>query len=78
VHRGTGEGHGDLGAGEVGQAQLEGRGHRPPLAAQLVMVGERPELDAVGLGTRRERFGRQGSVGDGGVGMQVGVEPVGI
>ena len=73
VHGGVGEGHRDLGAVEVGQAGRARRVARALLAAELVVVGQRPELDAVGLRARGERLGLERAVGDGGVAVQIGV-----
>jgi hypothetical protein len=73
VHRDPGEGDRDLGTGEVRQAEVAGRGARSLLAAELVVVGEGPELDAVRLGTGGERFRLERPVGDLGVAVQVGV-----
>ena len=44
------------------------------LAADFVVVGQCPQLDAVGLGARGQLLGCQGAVGDDGMAMQVGVE----
>ena len=74
VHRLAGEGDRDLGAGEVLHAVRPRRGGGAVLAADLVVVGQRPELDAVGGGARGQRFGRQRAVGHHGVAMQVGVQ----
>ena len=74
VHRLAGEGDRDLGAGEVLHAvRARGRGGAV-LAADLVVVGQRPQFDAVGGGARGQLFGRQGAVGHHGVAMQVGVQ----
>ena len=73
MHRRVGEGDRDLDAGEIRQAGGVRRGARALLAAELVVVGERPELDAVGLGARGERLGLERAVGDGRMAVQVGV-----
>ena len=43
------------------------------LAADLVVVGQRPQLDAVGRGACGEGFGFERAVGDGRVAVQVGI-----
>ena len=43
------------------------------LAADLVVIGQRPQLDAVGRGARGDRFGFERAVGNGRVAVQVGV-----
>ena len=45
-------------------------------AADLVVVGQRPELHAPGVGACGEVFGGEGAVGNAGVRMQVGIEQV--
>jgi hypothetical protein len=74
VHRLAGEGDRDLGAGEVLHAVRVGRGGGAVLAADFVVVGQRPQFDAVGGGTRRQVLRRQRAVGNHGVAVQVGVE----
>jgi hypothetical protein len=76
VHRDAGEAHGNFGAGEVGQAGGTGRIAGALLAAELVVIGQGPQLDAVGLGPRRQRFGCQRAVGDQRMAVQVGVQGV--
>jgi hypothetical protein len=71
VHGGVEEGHRDLDAVEVGQAGRARGVLRAPLAAELVVVGQRPELDAVRLRAGGERLGLERAVGDGGVAVQV-------
>ena len=79
VDRGAEEGDRDLDAAQVGQSGGAGGAARAPLAADLVVVGQRPELDAVRLGARRERFGLERAVGNGGMAVQVGVhDPCGL
>ncbi len=74
VHRGADEGHRDLHAGEVVHA-LRGRcGHGAVLAAHFVVVGQGPQLDAVGARPLRQCLGRERAVGHHGVAMEVGVQ----
>ncbi len=75
VHGDADEADRDLGAGEVGQAQRQRGVARALLAADLVVVGERPELHAVGLRACCQGFRRERAVGNGGVAVQVGVHP---
>ena len=44
-------------AAQVRQAERERRVACAALAAELVVVGQRPQLDAVGLGARGQRLG---------------------
>jgi hypothetical protein len=74
VHRLAGKGHRDLGAGQVANPIGARRGGCAVLAAHLVVIGERPQLDPVGRRTRGQFFGRQGAVGDHGMAVQIGVE----
>ncbi|MCY1308542.1 hypothetical protein D9M70_585570 [compost metagenome] len=68
------EGHRDLGAREVAHAVFARRSSGAVLTADLVVVGEGPELDPVGGGAGGQRFGRQCAVGDHGVAVKIGIE----
>ena len=74
VHGRAREGHRNFGAVEVGQRERQGGVARTLLAAHLIVIGQRPQLDSVRLGPRRECLGRERSVGHSGVAMQVGVD----
>ena len=73
VHGQAGKGDGDFRAGQVGQALLGRSRHGAVLAAELVVVGQRPQLHTVGLGPHGQGFGCEGAIGDVGVAVQVGV-----
>jgi hypothetical protein len=62
VHRLSGKAHRDFGAGEVFHAFGLGRSHRAVLSADLIVVGQRPQLDAVGPRAGCQRFGGEGAV----------------
>ena len=72
----TGKGDRNLGAGEVRHALCLGGCHRTVLAANFIVVSQRPQFDAIGFGTLSQDFRRQGAVGDDGMAMQVGVENI--
>ena len=73
VHGLAGKGDRNLGAGQVGHAQRVGGDACAVLAPDFVVVGQRPQLHAVGRGARGDRLGLQRAVGDGRVAVQVGV-----
>ncbi|MDT4863942.1 hypothetical protein FQZ97_986770 [compost metagenome] len=73
VHRDAEEGHRDLDACEVIHAHLTRSRHGTILSPEFIVVGQGPQLHAVGLGALRQRLGREGAVGDDGVAVQVGV-----
>jgi hypothetical protein len=68
------EGDGDFGAGEVGHAVLVCGGSSSDLAADFIMVGQRPEFDTVFGCAFGQRFGLHGAVRDDAVAVQVGIE----
>ena len=74
VHGLVREGDRDLHPGEVAHALRLRRGHGALLAADLVVVGQRPQLHAVGTCPRRQFLRRQRAVGSGGMAVQVGVD----
>ena len=74
VHGDIGKGHGNLDARQVLHALRAGRFERLLLAADLVVIGQRPQIDPVGRRTRRQLLGRERAIGRGGVAVQVGVE----
>ena len=74
VHRGIGKRHRNLDAREKGKPDGAGGLRGLGLAADLVMVGQRPELDAVAEGTPRQFVRRQGTVRDDRVAVEVGIE----
>ena len=47
-------------------------------SAQIVVIGERPQFDAIGRGARGERGRRQDAVGVAGVTVQIGIHNFGI
>ena len=55
-------------------AGIFGIGGGAVLAADLVVVGQRPQVDAIAGGAHGEFFGRQCAVGHHGVAVQVGIE----
>jgi hypothetical protein len=59
VHGGVGKADGDFRAREVSHALAAGGGGGAVLAADLVVVGQGPQLDPVGLGARGQFLGRQ-------------------
>ena len=59
---------------QIAHAQRLGRRASTRLTANFIVVGERPQLHTVGVGTCCQRLGRECSVGDNGVAMQIGVE----
>jgi hypothetical protein len=73
VHRFAGEADRDFGAGEVGHAVRMRRGAGALLAADLVVIGQRPQFDAVGRGARGEGLGLERAVGNRRVAVQVGI-----
>jgi len=76
VHRHIGEGDRDLAAGQVVQAEFARSLRRPVLAADLVVVGQGPQLDALLTGAPRQHLGLQCAVRDGRVAVEIGVEQV--
>ena len=66
----------NFGTRQVVQALRLGRRRRTAQAANFVVVCQRPQLDAVGLGACRQRLGGQGAVRDNRMAVQVGVENV--
>ena len=74
MYRGIDKGDRDLHAREVVHAQCLGRRRGTVLAADLVVIGQRPQLHAVAMGARGQCLGRERAVGDDGMAMQVGVE----
>ena len=74
MHRLANEGDGNFHAGQIAHAQRLSRRQGTRLAANLVVVGQCPELHAVGLGTLGECFGCEGAIGDHRVAREVGVE----
>ena len=74
VHRGAHERNRNLGAGEKGQALLAGGGHGTVQSAGFIVVGQRPQLHAVGFGSLGELFGGQCAVGHDGVAVEIGVD----
>jgi hypothetical protein len=74
VDGGVGKGDRDFDAREVGHALRMGSGGGAVLAADFVMVGERPQLDTVGFRAGGQILRGQGSVGYHGMAMQVGVQ----
>ena len=62
VHRLAGKGDRDFSARQVMHALRLGRGSRALLAADFVMVRQRPQLHAVGMGALGQRFRGQGAV----------------
>jgi len=77
VHRDTGKRDGNFGAREVGQTHRPGGFHGACLAANFVVVGQGPQVHAVGFGALRQRLGRERAVGHDGVAVEIGVEYVG-
>ena len=77
VNRDMRKRHRHLGAREVGQAHRRGGRHRPVLATDFIVVGQRPQLHAVGLGPAGQRLGRERAVRHDRVAMEVGVQDVG-
>ena len=76
VHGDAGEGDRDLGAGQVVHAQRQRRVACALLAAEFIVVGQRPQFHAVGMGALGQRFGGEGAVGDVAVAVEVGVDQV--
>ena len=74
VHGEACKGHRNFGAGEVGQARGFGRGHGAVLAANFVVVGQGPQLHAVGFGAHGQLLWGQGAVRDDRMAVQVGVQ----
>ena len=61
MHRDAGKADGDLAAAELVQPQVARGGGGARLAVDLVMIGQRPQLHAIGLGTFGQGFGLQGA-----------------
>ena len=74
VHRLARERDRDLGAGEVGQLQRERGVAGATLAGELVVIGQRPQLHAIGLGAHRQCLRLERAVGHAGVAVQVGIQ----
>ena len=77
VHRLVGEGHRDLHAAQEGHACGVGGGAGAGDAADLVMVGQGPQLHPVGAGPGGQILGAERAVGHDRVAVQVGVEEAG-
>ncbi|MNR46828.1 hypothetical protein D3C85_1658490 [compost metagenome] len=76
VHGLAGPGDRNLHAGHVAHAQRLGGVPRLALAAHLVMVRQRPEGHAAGMGARGHVTWREHPVGHGGMAVQIGVDCV--
>ena len=74
VDSGADERHGNLDPRQIGQAQAACRLGCTVLAADLVVVGQRPEIHAVGMGPCGQCLGRERAVRDHGVAVEVGVQ----
>ena len=62
VHCAPGKRHRDFGAAQVAHAQCFGRARRARLAANFVMVGQRPQLDTIGMCSGGQGFGRERAI----------------
>ena len=76
MHGVTGEGDRNFGTTQVTHAQGFGRSGSALLAADFVMVGQRPKFYPVGMRAGGEFLGRERAIRDDGVAMQVGVKYV--
>ena len=74
VDGGACKGDRNFGAREVSHALRVGCGGGAVLAADLIMVCQRPQFDTVGLGAFGQGFGGQGSIGHHRVAVEVGIE----
>ena len=70
----AGEADGNFYAGEVAHAAGAGGGAGARLAADGVVIGQRPQLHAIGGSAPGHFFRLQRAVGGGGVAVQVGVQ----
>ncbi len=70
--------HRDLDAGNEGKSERRGGGRRPREAAELVVIGQGPQLHALRVRAPGQFDRLQGPVGDGRVAMEVGVEGRGV
>ena len=68
------EADGNFHAGEIAHAAGAGGGMRARLAADDVVIGQRPQLHAVGSSALGQRFRLQGAVRGSGVAVQVSIE----
>ena len=73
VHRFAGKADRDFCAAQVVHAQRQRGVAGALLAAEFVVVGQRPQLHAFGMRTRSQVFWRQRAVGDIAVAVEVGV-----
>ena len=76
MHGMPGERHGNFCAAEVTHAQGFGGSGSALLAADFVMVGQRPKFYPVGMRAGGEFLGRERAVRDDGMAMQICVEYV--
>jgi hypothetical protein len=76
VHGFVGEGDGNFHAREVLHTSGLRRSKCAVLAAYFVVVGQGPQLDAVGFGASGQLLRCERAIRDHGVAMQVGVEYV--
>ena len=62
VHRAPGKRHRDFGTAQVAHAQCFGRARRARLATNFVMVGQRPQLNTIGMCSGGQGFGRERAI----------------
>ncbi len=69
-------GHRDLDPGHKAQAQRLGLGSGLGQAEEFVVIGQGQQLHPVGVGAANHLSRRQGSVGSGGMTVQIGIQGV--
>ncbi|MNR07236.1 hypothetical protein D3C85_1233520 [compost metagenome] len=74
MHRQPCPRHGDFDAGGEAHAQIPGRVRGFGQAAHLVVIGQGPDIHAVGVRPLRHVPGRERAVGHGGMAMQIDVQ----